>query len=465
MNPAPGQIAPSDTDDPARRDSGTAGPAPSPPAGIVWLMRGLAMAALATAAFLTWVHLAGRWTADASAAPLCGGPSWLDCASVLNSRWAAWFGLPVAALAVGVYAVMTLALFGVGPGASVRLRRVCWTVLLAGGMAATVAAGWFVYVQAAVVQRWCSWCTFEHGLGLMLAVLIFVYSSAALPKLAAVVGIIVGLAGGGSLVAGQWLNPPRYTEPVAWSTVGESYREPLDNPADAVTLFGGRIVLDASAHPRLGRSDASRYFVEVVDFTCHRCAKLAPLIRNTLETLGPDTAAIVVFSPLNRDCNRHVPRTNPAYEHACAIARIAAASWLADRTAYGDVHRWLMANQAEMTPAKAKAYAAQRIGGAAIDEALADPRVDQLIARDVELTAKLDPRGLPGLIAGDTRFRALPTDPRELARLIRKAWASRQDQSTPDANTNDDLAAEHQKFLNACCLPLDSGHGHIEHPR
>lgn len=395
--------------------------APPPPA-LLWLMRGLALAGAAIAGFLTWTALAGRLATGASAAPLCGGPSWLDCASVLNSRWAEWLGVPVAAIATGVYAVMALSLFGVGRRSPHGLRRASWALLVTFAAAVAVSAGWFIYVQAAIVDRWCSYCTLEHGLGLMLAALVAVYGGTALRWRAALPACIVGLAGAAGLIAGQWFNPPQYTEPVAWQASGETYREPVDDPGDTVRLFDGRIVLNADAHPRLGAAHAERFFVEVLDFSCYRCAKAQPLIREALERLGPTTALLIVFSPLDTDCNRHIARQHEAHRFGCELVRIAAAVWLTDREAYADFHRWLFAEQEGMTPDKAREEAARRVGGDRLESMLAEPRLAKLIQRDIALTAKLDLRGLPGLIAADARFTALPEDPRELARLIADAW-------------------------------------------
>lgn len=389
---------------------------------ILWLMRLLALAAAGVAAYLLWLHVSGQLARGASAVPLCGGGSWLDCASVLNSRWAAWFGVPVAAPALVLYLTMAAALGLVGPRRRDIVARACWAWLLFGGAAALGAAAWFVYVQAALVERWCLFCLFEHALGAMLGGLVILFGLTCLTRRAAAASLLVGLLAAAALAAGQRFNPPRYAEPVEWSVEGERYVEPTADPDGGLALLHGRIVLDPAAHPRLGRPDATRHFVEIIDFTCFRCAEKAPLIRGALERLGPDAAALVVFSPLNPDCNPHVPRLNPAYEHACGIARIAAAAWLADRDAYAEIHRWLLANREGMTPDKARRYAAQRVGRADLDRAMADERVDTLIARDVALTAKLDLRGMPGLIAGDTRFRALPEDPAELARLLAKAW-------------------------------------------
>jgi len=411
----------SDPDAPLAGESAADRFAPPPPA-LLWLMRGLAIAGLVIAGFLASTHLAGRLASGESAVPLCGGTSWLDCASVLNSRWAEWFGVPVAAIAAVVYALMASALFGVGRRSPRWLRRGCWALLVTFAPAVAVSAGWFIYVQAAIVEQWCSYCMLEHGLGLMLAALIAVYGATALRWRAALPAGLVGLVGGAGLIAGQWLNPPQYTEPVAWQASDETYREPHDESGAAVRLFDGQVVLNADAHPRLGAGDAERFFVEVIDFSCYRCGQAQPLVRDALERLGPASAALIVFSPLDQDCNPNIARQHEAHRHACELTRLAAAVWLADRDAYPGFHRWLFAEQEGMTPGKARDEAARRVGGDRLEAMLADPRLAKLIQRDLELTAKLDLRGLPGLVAGDTRFTALPVDPDELARLIADAW-------------------------------------------
>ena len=126
----------------------TAVPPADPPRGwpILWVVAALAVIAAATSGYLFWLSLTAL-------APAGCGPS-SGCEEVLTSRWSRWFGVPVSALAVATYLAITGVAIGLTRARSPSRRPLLAAALLALGLAAGGAAGWFTYLQfvAAEVQ-------------------------------------------------------------------------------------------------------------------------------------------------------------------------------------------------------------------------------------------------------------------------------------------------------------------------
>jgi uncharacterized membrane protein len=114
----------------------------------------LALAGVAIAGYLTWVHYAGLQ-------PFCvgGGGS---CERVQSSKWSELAGIPVAVLGLAGYALLlgSLAL-PEEPGRT------------AAALLALVGAGfsaWLTYVELAKIDAICQWCAASAAIMVLLAV-------------------------------------------------------------------------------------------------------------------------------------------------------------------------------------------------------------------------------------------------------------------------------------------------------
>lgn len=399
---------------------------PLPPPTTIWLLRLLALAGLAIAGYLLWVDLASRWAQAWTTVPLCSGLSWLDCRSVLNSQWASWLGLPVALPAAAVYGVAVGVLWRISRRRTAEQLQRLWWWLCAAGVVIVGAAGWFIYIQAAHVGRFCSICLIDHAVGLTLALLIWLHGGARCGKgrLGRTRALTAGLLPVAALVIGQWFFGPPYLVPDVPPPGASKWSElPPDADRQGVPLLGGTVVLDPQQHPVLGLRRARHFVVEVMDFACPRCATVSRLVRDARRLyLGDDVAVVVIFSPLNKDCNPHVTGDNPLYRNACELAKIAVAVWLAAPDQYEAFHYWLLENQARMTRQIALAEAERRIGAGPLRRAISDLRAKKLIKYDVTLTQRLKVKTLPGVFAGSYRFESVfPADADVMARTLMDA--------------------------------------------
>jgi uncharacterized membrane protein/protein-disulfide isomerase len=141
----------------------------------------------------------------------CGGGRYFDCSHVLQSKFSKWMGLPVSLLAAANYLVMLLALTCIClNGATDRIRRCCWAMVSCSGLAAGLAAIWFIYLQAFPIGHFCPWCLVAHGCGLVIAAALL--WKRPLGNTLTWMTSLAAAAGIGVLILGQVLaeDPPSY---------------------------------------------------------------------------------------------------------------------------------------------------------------------------------------------------------------------------------------------------------------
>lgn len=381
------------------------------PASIRWL-RWTAAIALIGSAFLAFIGVGAIVAEKTAKVPYCSWASWLDCAAVLNHpRWSKWWGIPVGVPATLVYLWVLLLLTRPNLQSNERV----WQRLAAIAGAIVLAAGWFIYLQLAVIGKLCAWCLAEHAIGVMLAMMIWANRMPRLSSLA------IGAGMAAILIGGQLLQPLGFTSQIAiGQVVGLKYEEPL-NGQEPWVMAGGAVSLNPAAHPRLGPLTARKLLVEAIDYTCPRCHMLWKMLQPALPLLGEEYGVAVLTFPLNHRCNHYYTETDPRHEPGCDLAGLAHAVWLADPGKFHEFHDWLFENQDQIDAAAAKAEAERRVGAGRLREMLAKPEIDAMIKRDIEIAYLMGVRQLPGLFVKDDAVVVFPDDPEKLAQTLRHA--------------------------------------------
>ncbi|TWT41624.1 Vitamin K epoxide reductase family protein [Botrimarina hoheduenensis] len=151
---------------------------------LLWGARCLLVTALGLSIYLI---IAG---AQAGAVAGCDFFSAFDCEAALASRWAKWWGAPVAALGAGTYLLLLAATALIGRHNAAAAMG--WRLVEGLGFAAVGAACWFVGVQATALDSFCIYCLATHACGVLAVTGLFVlrgYRSAdAAPTGAALLG-------------------------------------------------------------------------------------------------------------------------------------------------------------------------------------------------------------------------------------------------------------------------------------
>lgn len=342
------------------------------------VMRVLIVAGLALTGFLTWMIR----TASANHFPLCG-----DCRTSLDSGWAT--------LGLGAYVMLLVSTF--------RFPRCPWSRASGSFFVAALSGGglWFIGVQMFVLHEWCWWCTATHIISIALAAIILPMAMRRSQPIVIVLLIIAGL----TCVA---------------IVVNEQYRATpydIDMPTRGGTgqLLAAAPKLTLSDHIIIGSPNAKKFVIEAMDFRCRRCAAGWPVVEQAMQWVGDDVAVVVLVTPLCAECNHYIANTPEGFEASCELAKLAWAVWLADSGKYLEYHRWLLAHQ-QCTVEEAQSTARELVGDG-LDRAMADPVIEQHIARDVETAASLNLEQLPAMVAGRLRISAIPDDAQTLAML------------------------------------------------
>ena len=382
---------------------------PTPPQ--ILLARSCLLLAIAGASYLAAISLTNGAVAG------CGSDS--GCSQVLASRWAYWFGIPVSIPALGAYIILLVTTWRIEPGQDAQRQRAARLAMAALSGMVVAAALWFVFVQYAILGKWCPFCLITHSCAVAASVCLlhFVFRNPQESRRPAGLGLGLGIAvlGFAVLVAGQVLVKKRLYG------LGELAVQAAPS-SQRVVLFNGRFALDPGEVPVLGSASAREFAVCLFDYTCVHCRRLHPLLKAAAERSGGRFAVISLPAPLDAACNPLVSETQAANRGACDYARLGLAVWRARPAGFPDFDEWLLRSDSPPTLDEARAKAEALVGKDALAEALASPWVRDQLNADVKLyiassTATQNAR-LPQLIFADSVAYGQIGDAAELKALI-----------------------------------------------
>lgn len=392
-----------------------------------WALTGLSALGLGLSSYLGWHYLAGGPVIG------CGGGS--PCDQVLNSRWSAVGGvLPVSGLAAGTYLAMLAAGLFIGPATEAPIRRLAWRTMLVLSGAAAGSAVWFIIVQKWIVGALCPYCMATHITSLLLAALVVWRSSgqfkedstistplehvsAAVPRrvfdrLSAFAPALVGVVLAGILAACQLHLVPL--------TVYRGGRPQNNLPG-----------IDPHNAPLIGSADAP-YIVDLLfDYNCPHCQQLHFMLDQAVRRYGGKLAFALCPSPLSNRCNPYVPLDAEEFKTSCELAKIGLAVWVAKREAFPAFDHWMYSfasgdHWQPRSPEAAKIKAAELVGQAKFDAAMANPWIGQYLQTCVRIygatvQSASNPRranAVPKLVFGSRWVIPQPIDAGDLVSIL-----------------------------------------------
>lgn len=400
-----------------------------------WVLTGLSSLALVLSVYLSWHYLMGKSMIG------CGAGS--PCDKVLNSRWSTIGGvLPVSSLAAGVYLAMLVASLSIGPDSTAPVRRFAWGALLVLVGSAAGSAVWFTILQKWVIGAFCPYCSATHITGLLLAALVVcrvsrqfdenvtniattnpfqvsnvgAVSNASLQRLMGslpVFGLVLlGLTLAGILAACQVI----FTPPAIYRGGQSQNNLPVFNP---------------QAVPMVGSPDAPYVVTLLFDYKCSHCQQLHFMLEEAIRRYGGKLAFGLYPTPLNSQCNPYIPKDMDAYKDSCELARVGLAVWVAQREAFPAFNLWMFSMESgdRWSPRNletAKAKAAELVGQAKFDAALADPWIDQFLQTSVRIygtTIQNGNNAVPKLVFGSRWVIPQPYDATGLVSILQDSLA------------------------------------------
>jgi len=334
----------------------------------LWFARLALFAAFAISAYLAWHSFQG------GSVPGCGPES--DCDRVLASRWSRLLGLPVSLFALPLYA---------GLLALLAPKSIRWKLVLPLAVTVLAAAVWFVGLQAFVLRAFCKFCMTAHAAG-GLAALVLLRNSPlpARPTLAAIGTAVAAMA----VVIGAQVTakaPAPVSVAAAPSTQALPAATPLLPSDPTFTIVQGQFTLNLKNVPVSGLLTAPKKAAKLFDYTCHHCRDLHHLLKPIREKYPDDLAIVSLPMPLDPGCNPLIKRPMKSHENACEYAKLGLAVFLAKAEKFEAFSDWIFAPERPPGLAETRSHAESLVGKAALDAALASPRISEQIAQDVNI--------------------------------------------------------------------------------
>jgi len=139
--------------------------------------------------------------------------------------------------------------------------------------------------------------------------------------------------------------------------------------------------------------------------------KMYSQIEDALDRFGDQLAVVIMPVPLELECNKLVPSTDPMHRGACKIAGLSLALAKADPIRFADFHDFLLADpEKSPTSAQAVVRAFRLTDRTKLREVTQDPAIAARIQKYIRLfstlsaqnKAKMENFGLPVQVVGDT---------------------------------------------------------------
>lgn len=398
-------------------------PSAAVPSAPAWLI-GAALLPLVLGGYLLSLSLTGGSAAG------CGIDS--GCGSVLASAWSRWLGIPVAALALPLYALQftLLAFPGVMRSLDPSGRWVPFRLLSLLVGALIGGAAWFAFVQIHLIHAFCPWCFATHLSGILVCAVALWYTSGdanrgqAVPWTALSGGLAVAVLGAGQGLS-TGASAPSSAAPVAARASASPAVKPVMPPVFSRnwTLPISGVTLPVHEVPVLGDPAAPQLVLHFFDYTCKHCRAMHPLLMEVLDQSSNQVAVVSLPVPLEMDCNPLLKRPIPDHLGACGLARLGLAVWKAVPAKLREFDDWVFSQPSVPAYSAAEAKALELAGEAALRRAQSAPEIDGWIRTALgiyETQYRLTRiQNLPELLVGTNLYSGVVRDPVQLrARIV-----------------------------------------------
>ncbi|HSE40716.1 MAG TPA: vitamin K epoxide reductase family protein [Acidobacteriota bacterium] len=372
---------------------------PHPP----WIVILLAYVAFFISVYLVWSSWKGTQLAG------CGGAE-MNCEDVITTRWGKWFGIPVSAGALLIYA----GIFSISYLMRKSASRKLWLVLMFLSAVAASSALWFIGLQIFEVRSYCMYCMAVHACGLLIAIIVLKKIPVGLLGIKSIASaIIAGMIGVVILAAGQLYGirssaNQTLTEPVQSEIVKEPSVELLHQE---ITLADGKLQFSLDNLPIVGSKDALNFVAHFFDYTCPACRKFHATLKSTQQTYESQTSLIMIPVPLDAACNPAIRETAYIHQNACAFAKIGLTIWRIAPQSYEAYDEFMFKDQFPPSLSAAEEIAAHLAGKEAIDRALVDPEVMNDLSKGIRMfySPAFQEKALPALVTKSQVITGFPS--------------------------------------------------------
>ena len=331
------------------------------------------------------------------------------CHEILAGRWERWGPVPVSTLGIfGYLALMSGAIFTSVPKLKRRYAMV-WYLMAVESIVGLGFIAWLIYLQGAVIKHFCVYCLTSHAFGsvayliTMLKVPVWnrhrhsrlfvgTTASAILTAMIAVHIVVVP-----DIHASQDAADIEYALPAENSGVIQ-FGKPARTER-TVHLLNNQLNFDVYKLPVLGNREAEHVLLELSDYNCPSCRKLAARLDQFAADYDLDFCVVFLPTPFNSTCNHNVKKTPPGFETSCTLARYSLAVNVADQTKFEKFHQYLMTGLHAPKPKDARAKAEKLVGKEAFAKALQSPEIKNWLSTATGVQSFIKAKTIPRLIS------------------------------------------------------------------
>lgn len=367
----------------------------------------VALAAVGCFICVTLVNMSvGESTTGATGlgASLCSPSEAVNCDYVLASKWAKIGPAPVAALGVMYFAVVGAWFVAVGiPNVAGRRWHGVPVGLCAAGL---IGSAFFVYLMAARLPVWCTWCLAAHGVNLVVATIVFLTwprrgateeTSPAYPSMGRALGTIVGCGGAMVII---FLAVFAYQLQIATRRMQLELMAATNNAAYVSWKLGAqapRAMRIRQGAASIGPEGAAHTLVAFTDFECRHCAWFHDYADRLGQLFPKELRIVFLHAPMCRECNPTVTKT--FHYFACEAARAAEAAQLSTTAEKAKAYRTLLYRSADDFASRPYAALARAAGidAGEFQKMFESEASEAGVKADVALANELGVEGTPSI--------------------------------------------------------------------
>lgn len=139
---------------------------------------------------------------------------------------------------------------------------------------------------------------------------------------------------------------------------------------------------NTSTLPHIGKPDATHVLVKYYDYVCTSCRDMESDLEELMQRQPGKFCVVLLPIPLHRACNPHFPKNQANHPGSCELSRLSLAAWRAKPEVFEQVHK-LLFTKPVLDPETAKAGVGSLVGEDALDKALKDPWVNEVLQANI----------------------------------------------------------------------------------
>jgi len=353
--------------------------------------------ALALALELTRLYVQVRM--DPSFESVCALNNKVNCLTVAESEYSAFWGIPVSIWGTAGYLAMIAACL-VGFSKREYLRAAATVVLFGLSLFAVFASITLFYISEFVIEVVCPYCVATYAANIVLFILVVLMLRAD-GGFKSFFVLVAGLKTPVLFIRQTAVIPAILCMLFALPVLGFKTLYSDVQPSLPTGPGGLRVGVTEDGHPWIGASRPLLTIMEFTDYECPHCRRAHSRMRDMLSQYGNQVRLIHRHLPLDHKCNEIV--TRPFHKCSCQFARYTVCA--TEQGKFWEMNDYLF-NIPRKRDCPGPEEVIQEIGlnNEVFNECLDSGRADECIENDIKCCQELCIHATPTYLCDDEKF-------------------------------------------------------------